>query len=81
MSRTVVSFTGLTASGSISISGIEVGDQVIEIMITSGATAGTPESLANFGAFIITNGELLQVLNSDFSSITFSALIERHATF
>jgi hypothetical protein len=81
MMRFVVTFTGLSAPGNISIPGLKVGDLVLWAVSNDGSIWVSPVQAGTFLLpFVSTPDELRQVTAQDLSSITITALVERTAT-
>jgi hypothetical protein len=69
MAGTVVSFTGRADAGTVVLTGATVGQQV-QVMDSTGADVS-----GNFGAFIVSAGQLIQRYTWDFSGQTLYALL------
>lgn len=74
MARKIISFTGNNGVGNISVSGVEAGDEIIAVLSTA---LNSSNLIANFGVFVMADGEILQVVSSDLSTISFVALLDR----
>jgi hypothetical protein len=80
MARKVVTFAGINGSGIISVPGVRVGDQILSIVFSASAPGGIiagAQISSAFANFALVGGEILQVQNSDFTALTFAALLER----
>lgn len=82
MARFVVTFTGNNGSGAISIPNLELGDRILSVVETSngnlepvGLDQSSPPAFVDF---VFVTGQLFQIATGNFSTLTFSALVERH---
>lgn len=87
MTRKLVTFVGQNFAlngGTISVSGVDAGDQILAVVYVDGIRPGSGP-LGNVGApftsafapFVIADGEIQQVSGLDNSFYTFTALLER----
>jgi hypothetical protein len=70
-----VTFTGLSGNGNVTISGLEVGDVVLNVWLSGNNYASLSNSY--FYGWVYTAGELVQTANVDLSGNTYEALLVR----
>jgi hypothetical protein len=83
MARLLVTFSGATAAGLVSIASLKAGDAVLMVLANAAdATLAIPlgyDLSGGFSKLVLTDGELLQTAATDYSTLSLSALIEREA--
>lgn len=75
MARKFITFSGNNGIGNISVPGVKAGDQILAI--ANDGALNSSNLASSFFSIVITDDEIRQIATNDFSSYTFSALLQR----